>query len=152
MVKYIKSKIGIIFFITIHFSLLTALSVILLGKPVGLETRNINLFFSPLPLVFDHKHFFTKVNLRIKYSNDKQENIFLNKDIVDQVDGPDNRKLHFVRLLMFSKFYPEAWVRANMKYFFCNKNKLSFIKDKVSSVDTVINYKNTIQSLRATCN
>lgn len=150
-INFFKNYKEKIFFIILHFSLLTAVGSLIVGNSIGLETRNLNVFFSPMPLVFDHKHFFSKVLLRLKYVDNEEEDIFVNKYIVDQIEGPDNRKLHFVRMLMFSKFYPEMWVRPNVKYFFCNESKLNFIKKKVQSVTIIINFKQSMQYLRVTC-
>ncbi len=152
MNHFIKKSKEKFFFIILHFSLLTAVSSLVAGNPIGLETRNLNLFFSPMPLVFDHNHFFSKVLMRVRYSDASTEDIFLDKHIVEQIQGPDNRKLHFVRMLMFAKFYPEAWVRPNVKYFFCTESKLSFITKKVRSVTVIVNFKQRMQYLIVTCN
>lgn len=152
MIHFLKKSKEKLFFIILHFSLLTAVSALIAGNSIGLETRNLNVFFSPMPLVFDHNHFFSKVLLRIKYVDSSEEDIFLDKYVVEQIEGPDNRKLHFVRMLMFAKFYPEAWVRPNAKYFFCTESKLSFIKKKVRSVTIIVNFKKSMQYLKVTCN
>lgn len=151
MISFLKKSKEKLFFIILHFSLLTAVSSLIAGNSIGLETRNLNVFFSPMPLVFDHNHFFSKILLRIKYIDSTEEDIFLDKFVVEQIQGPDNRKLHFVRMLMFAKFYPEAWVRPNVKYFFCTDSKIGFIKKKVRAVTIIVNFKQSMQYLKVTC-
>ena len=151
MINFLKKSKEKLFFLILHFSLLTAVGALIAGDSIGLETRNLNVFFSPMPLVFDHNHFFTKVLLRIKYIDSTEEDIFLDKHVVEQIQGPDNRKLHFVRLLMFAKFYREEWVRPIAKYFFCSDSQIGFIKKKVRSVTIILNFKQSMQYLNVTC-
>ena len=138
-----------LFVILVNFSTIGAFIQIFLGKSIGLASKPRILIFSPLPLVFDKKDFFTVTE--VDFITNVRKHKKVDTELVGTVGGPDSRKLHFARILMFIDFYDEDFITPVLEYMFCTDSYFNPGYQVPRKVEIRTSYLNQTRNLSLTC-
>ena len=145
----LKPVIPVLFLILVNFSTIGAFIQIILGRSIGLESKPRILIFSPLPLVFDKKDFFTVTE--VDFITNVRTHKKVNPELVATVGGPDSRKLHFARILMFINFYPEDFIMPVLEHMFCTESYFVPGYQVPRKVEIKTSYQNQTRNLELNC-
>lgn len=145
----LKFMTPVLFLILVNFSTIGAFIQIILGRSIGLESKPRILIFSPLPLVFDKKDFFTVTEINFITNTGLVKKV--NPELVSTVGGPSSRKLHFARILMFINIYPEDFITPVLEHMFCTDSYFTPGYQIPRKVEIRTKYQNQARNLVLTC-
>ena len=114
----------------------------------NLRERSPALYMaSPMPLLFDRKDFFNTTSIIFTFTDKTVEILRLDRDFMSRLEGNSHRKLHFLRLFAFDKFYNSPQWEAAVKFITCKQDNPELnLKTKnktISSVEIENIYPNT---------